>query len=716
MRLFIAEKPKLGAPIAEGLGGEKKQNGCIICGQDIVTWCFGHMLELAAPEDYDPAYKEWTRSNLPIVPPEWRLKVRSDTAAQLKIIQKLLKQASCVVNAGDPDWEGQLLIDEVLEHFNYSGPVQRIWLASLDPRSVAKALANLTDNGEYAPLRDAARARSQADWLVGLNASRAMTILGRESGYQGVLSLGRVQTPTLNLVVSRDRDIAVFKPVDYYILHGQIQHSAGAFSATFKAKDDQVGLNAQGLLVDAASAQAIAHVVQNANGVVTTVTQENKTKVAPLPHCLSSLQESASAKWGMTAQQVLDTAQKLYDQKLTTYPRTDCRYLPFEQFEDAGRILKALASIPDIEQTARGTNSKLQSSVWNTEKITAHHAIIPTGELLPSSLSSAERNLYLMIAMPYCLQFFPPFSYTAQKITVEIADTTWEVNGRVVLEQGWTARGSDEEDSKDTPEQALPAVNQGDTVTCGRVELLKKKTTPPPKFTEGTLIKAMTNIHLVVTDSAAKAVLRENAGIGTEATRAGIIEVLKRRNYLITEGKALVSTALAGQVIDLTPALLKDPVTTAQWETKLKSITERKFTLQDFMSEQTKMLDSLLTSIWGTAKGVIKSNSPEFPCPTCGNPLKKISGTKGVYWSCFQNDKHPSGQPVFLPDVKGKPSQRQPTALSEFKCGECGQPLVRKKGKTKAGKAYDFYSCSKYPDCSQSYNVKNGKPDFEGAK
>lgn len=524
MRLFIAEKPSLARAIAEGLGNGQKQNGCIRCGNDVVTWCFGHMLEQFEPDDYDPVLKNWKRDTLPIVPDVWKLKPRKEAAAQLSVIQDLLRQAQSVVNAGDPDREGQLLVDEVLDYFNYRGSAERIWLASLDARSVAKALATLTDNKKHAPLRDAALARSRADWIVGMNATRAMSILGRECGRKGVLSLGRVQTPTLALIVMRDREITRFKPVDYFVLQALLKHTAGSFTVTFVPASTQPGLDSEGRLVDATVPGVIADRVRGTDGTILEITRETKKKAPPLPHCLSSLQKAASARFGMTAQDVLNTAQSLYEKKLTTYPRSDCQYLPLEQFSDAGRILSALRGISSLEQAASKANPALKSGVWDTSKVKAHHAIIPTGEI-PGQLSESEHDLYLMISTAYCLQFYPPFTYEAQKITVNLADTRWEARGRLILDPGWTGFSGDEEPG----DQSLPSVTRGDTVTCIHVEPLKKKTSPPPKFSEGTLIEAMANVHRFVTDAHAKATLKENEGIGTEATRAGTIETLKTR-------------------------------------------------------------------------------------------------------------------------------------------------------------------------------------------
>lgn len=709
MRLFIAEKPSLARAIADGLGNGRKDNGCIRCGNDTVTWCFGHLLEPCYPEDYKPEYASWRREHLPIIPQTWRSKAKPKAAAQLKIIGKLLKEAKLVVNAGDPDREGQLLVDEVLEHFAYKGPVSRIWLASLDDSSVKKALGGITDNAGYASLRDSARARQQADWLIGMNATRAMTIMGRETGRGGeVLSLGRVQTPTLALVVSRDREIASFVSSDYFVLRAYVVPSTGEeFAAVFIPGETQAGLDGSGRLTDGAIANALAESTKGADGVITESVRENKSKTAPLPHCLSSLQKEASARCAMTAKQVLDTAQSLYEKKLTTYPRTDCRYLPEEQFEAAGRILAAIATAPGMEHMAQNADAKLKSSAWNTKKVTAHHAIIPTGEM-PGSLTSTERALYSLIVSAYCLQFYPAMRYEAQKITLSIGDTQWEARGRRVLEAGWTVLASDNDDSgaqDGEQEQSLPLVEKGDSVHCRDVRALKKKTSPPSRFTEGTLIEAMANVHRFVTDAAAKSVLKENEGIGTEATRAGIIETLKQRQYLIADKKAIVSTKLGQDIIDLTPSTLKDPVTTASWESRLEAIAQGKETLAGFMAEQTKILPDLLAPILGNG------GQSAHSCPDCGAAVYRRKGKKAGtwFWGC-------SGYPACkttMPDDNGQPGKaRQASVLSKHSCKSCGKPLIERQGAKGA-----FFGCSGYPGCKQTYQVAgNGEPDFGGKK
>ena len=766
-RLFIAEKPSLGKAIAAELGVTQTCQGYIVCGNDAVTWCFGHLLEQYDPDDYDEAWKLWRRSSLPMIPREWRLKPKESTRAQLQVISNLLGEAATVVNTGDPDREGQLLVDEVLEHFRYTGPVQRIWLASLDSRSIQKALATLKDNRDYANLRDSARARSQADWLIGMNATRAMTLRGRESGRDGVLSMGRVQTPTLALVVNRDREIAAFTPIDYLVLQATLQHDAGTFSALFKPSETQPGLDSEGRLVDGATAQGIMDAVRGKNGIITSVTREKKKKPVPLPHCLSSLQKAASSKLGMTAQQVLDTAQSLYEKKLTTYPRTDCRYLPEEQFSDAARIITALgSSVSGLEAVTAKADSALKGPVWDTKKITAHHAIIPTGEE-PRSLTAQEKELYLMIAVQYFLQFYPPMLYEAQKILATIVETAWEARGRMIIEPGWTGFAAEEDDEdakKKEAEQSLPSVGNNDAVLCADVDALKKKTTPPSRFSEGSLIEAMANVHRFVSDAKAKAVLKENEGIGTEATRASILETLKGRGFITASGKSLVSTPLGQSLIDMTPDTLRDPVTTAQWEQRLEAITRGETSLEDFMREQYAALPLLLAPVLSTSAALQPGAFPcpkcgkalrrregknageffwscsdadcrtflpdedgkpgkpreraipsEYPCPVCGRPLYSGKNDRGTYWACYNKQGHPDGNNVFLPDdngTPGQPKEKSPRVVTEFTCPDCGKALLYRQGTSKAGKPYEVFSCSGYPNCKTSFWGKDGKPDF----
>ena len=710
MRLFIAEKPSLGRAIAAGLGEAEKRNGYIECGPDIVTWCFGHLLEMDQPEAYDEKYKAWKKEDLPILPNAFNASVRKDAAAQMKIIGKLLQDAECVVNAGDPDREGQLLVDEVLEYHDYAGSCERIWLAALDDKSVKKALSSMTDNNDYTGLRDAARARSQADWLVGMNCTRAMTLVGRDAGNQGVLSLGRVQTPTLALVVNRDLAIENFKPHPYFSHHVEILHDAGTFTGTFQPLDTQKGLDDQGRLINPDEAFRIKKEVSGQAGKIIEAVTEKKKKNPPLPHCLSSLQKAASAKLGMGAKQVLDVAQALYEKKLTTYPRSDCRYLPDEQFDEAGSVLAALANLPVLEQIAGNTDCLIKSAAYDTKKVTAHHAIIPTGET-PSNLSDDESALYRMIAQSFCIQFYAAMEFEAQKILTGINNTVWKSTGRTILNPGWTAFIREQED-EDAEDQVLPGVHQNDGITAAQVDIKSQKTKPPARFTEGTLIEAMANIHRFIEDAEAKKTLKENEGIGTEATRAGIIETLKARHLLELQKKNIISTDLGRQLVKMAPEVLTDPVTTAKWESRLSAIADGKESLSGFMTDQTIQVPELVKAIFALQLAPLPGT---HLCPECGRPLRRQKSQKGSwYWGCFNQDGHAT--PVFLNDKNGKPdlTPKKKIELSEHKCRACGKPLVKRESekKAKGGKKNYWWGCSGFPECKERYFDDNGKPRF----
>ena len=374
-RLFIAEKPSLGKAIAAQIPGTPRGSRTHIqVGDSTVTWAFGHLFELAEPDAYLPdtptgtnGRKKWRLEDLPIIPSDWRKIPKESARDQLAAIKSLLKESDEVVNAGDPDREGQLLIDEILEALKWKGPTKRIWLAALDPASVKKALADLRDNTTYRPLRDAAEARGRADWLVGMNLTRAYTL---KSTTQGVVSVGRVQTPTLALVVRRDEEIETFKPVQFHVPIASFRHTNGTYEGTWKAPDGAPGLDTEGRLIDAARADAIIASVRGKPGTVKSAESTDGQEGPPLPFSLSKLQAAASAKFGLSAQETLAAAQALYEtHKLTSYPRTDCQFLPESQRTDAREVLGAVAQVnPSMRDLIKGADLALVSGAWNDKR------------------------------------------------------------------------------------------------------------------------------------------------------------------------------------------------------------------------------------------------------------------------------------------------------------------------------------------------------------
>lgn len=716
MKVFIAEKPTLALAIAEGLGISGKGDGYIKCGKDIVTWCFGHLLDSAPPEFYDKNFKIWKREHLPIIPQKFRLLERPDAKKQINIIKKLLSGCSSVVNAGDPDREGQLLVDELLEHLSYQGKCERIWLASLDPVSVRKALLSLKDNKDYKGFRDAADTRRQMDWLGGMNLSRAMTIYGRSLGISGVLSLGRVQTPTLSLIVARDYEIENFKPIDYASLKALILHPAGQFQANFIIPEGMEGTDPFGRITDFAIAEKIRKASENLPGTITKAESKKGKESAPLPYALSSLQKDASAALGMSAQETLNIAQKLYEMKLTSYPRTDCAYLPEEQFADARKILGALGRLQDLKDITGKADFSIKSSAWNTKKITAHHAIIPTGEDA-SKLSGKECGLFQLIASRYIAQFYPQLEYLATVIEVALDNKTqWVAKGRVVTNLGWRTciKNQNKENEVD-----LPQVKKGDPIKSGKIELERKQTKPPARFNEGTLIEAMSSIHLFVQDKDAKARLKETSGLGTEATRAGIIETLKKRGYIEAKGKVLISTQTGRDIIKLCPSAIKDIVTTALMEDDLAEIQSGHKDSRHVISAYQKKLAPMIDSLFETDAISSGVKAETFPCPNCGKPMGRRKGKMGFFWGCSgypdckTTQKDDNGKPGKLNERSEKVT---PPVDKEFKCPLCGGKLSY--GISKAGRPY--WACFvKSQKHGKEKNVKfwnalaSGEPDFK---
>lgn len=676
MRLFIAEKPSVAKAIAAELGTTGKGDGFIECGSDKVTWCFGHMLEQADPDEYTPddvprgpsGRKVWRVDELPIIPDTWILKPKDDAKKQLNIIGKLLKESNEVVNAGDPDREGCLLVDEVLEHFRYSKPVRRFWVSAQDSVSVRRGLDALKNNADYRGWSDAARGRQRADWLIGMNLSRAYTLRAQRGGSRALLTVGRVQTPTLALVVGRDKDIEGFKPVPYHTIRAEIQHAGGSFMAGWKAKEDQAGLDPEGRLVDTAVANAIVEKVTGKAGELAEYKQEAKKQNQPLAFALSDITALASSRFGYSAEDVLNACQSLYEtHKLTSYPRTDCAYLPESQHADAPRVLEAVRQVnPELAAIIDGGDPRIKSPTWNDKKITAHHGIIPTMHKgSTAGLNDKERNIYGLIVRAYIAQFYPVHEYMHTTVAANIEGETFAASGKVVTKNGWrdvyeTADEDDEKDVEEGDNQRLPAMKRNDSVTCAQATRKDAKTKPPARFTEGTLIRAMENIHKYVTDSEHKKLLRDGDGIGTSATRASIISELKRRGFLEVKGKHIVSTTLGRSMIAALPEVVKSPVLTALYERMLKSIEQGSAELGAFIAKQEAFIRDQ----------VAKANDGAV----------SIAGGK-------------EATPV----------------SSLHKCMACGAGLSRRPSKKKG---HFWWGCSNYPTCKQTYPDIKGRPDY----
>ncbi len=623
MKLYIAEKPSLGRAIAEVLPRpHKKQEGFIRVGNgDCVSWCIGHLLEQAPPDAYDPRYKQWKLEHLPISPAQWILQPKTETKKQLGVLRKLVKQASAIIHAGDPDREGQLLVDEVLDFIALAASkrqaVQRCLISDLNPAAVQKALARLRPNSDFAPLSISALARARADWLYGMNMTRLCSIQGQKSGYSGVLSVGRVQTPILGLVVKRDKAIEDFVAKPYYEVWALLTTANGT---TFKAKWQPSEACApyrdeEGRVLSRALADNVISRIRGQIATVIAATTKHKTQAPPLPYSLSALQIDAAKRFGLKAKTVLDICQSLYEKhKLITYPRSDCRYLPEDQFADAQRVIAAIAhhcqhfsspSASALHAHIDKADVNLPSKAWNDTKVSAHHAIIPTlKQSRGSHLSANEQNIYELIGRQYLAQFFPPWRYEDRRIDLTIAGGAFVAKARQTLAAGWKelfpgknkAADDGSRDDEDI-QSALPALTKGDTARCTDGERKDKMTQAPKPFTDATLLSAMTGIARFVNDPEIRKVLRDTDGLGTEATRAGIIELLFKRDYLIREGKNIRATATGKKLIAALPIATTRPDMTAHWESQLNAITRKEASYDQFMQGLTEALPSLMKQV-----------------------------------------------------------------------------------------------------------------------
>lgn len=606
MRLFIAEKPSLGRAIAQVLPKpHHNKDGFIECGEgNVVTWCIGHLLEQAEPEAYSEAFKIWRMEHLPIVPQQWKLIPKKSTLKQFKVVERLIKQADILVNAGDPDREGQLLVDEVFGYLKLSSEkkatIQRCLISDLNPSAVKKAIDKLQLNRDFIPLATSALARARADWLYGINMTRAYTLQGKWAGYKGVLSVGRVQTPVLGLIVHRDQEIENFIPKDYFdvLAHITVPETQERFTAQWqpsKACEDYQ--DDEGRVLSKALAENVAKRIENQPACVTDYQDKIETETAPLPYSLSALQIDAARRFGLSAQAVLDICQKLYEtHKLITYPRSDNRYLPKEHFAERLKVMGAIVHhIPEYAQKYGEIDLNRKNRCWNDSKVEAHHAIIPTARQSNVHLTENEKRIYQLIARQYLFQFCPDAEYRKGKIVLNIAGGTFVAQARNLIIAGWKSLLG-KEDSDEIFEPLLPLVKKGQQLQCEKGEILSKKTQPPRYFTDATLLSAMTGIARFVKDKQLKKVLRETDGIGTEATRAGIIELLFKRGFLIKKGRNIQSTEAGKTLIAALPELAIQPDMTAHWEMQLNDISKKQATYQQFMQNLNQRLPELLRS------------------------------------------------------------------------------------------------------------------------
>ncbi|CDM91102.1 DNA topoisomerase III [Xenorhabdus bovienii] len=637
MQLYLCEKPSQAKDIANVLGVKQRGQGFLFGVGITVTWAIGHLLEVAAPEHYGEQFgPPWRLEVLPVLPVQWQWSVKEATAGQFAVIEQLLKQAEEVIIATDADREGEVIARELLEYCRFTGTVRRLWLSALDETSIRQALAAIFPGEQTEALYQAGLGRVRADWLTGINLTRLYTLKAQALGFGEVLSIGRVQTPTLALVVNRDKEISHFVPKPYWQVMAKLEKDNTHFQAKWlPAAEDG---DAENRCLREAMAQAVQQRCQQAmQATVMAVSKKREKTPPPLCFDLGTLQQTVSRLWGMGASQVLAIAQSLYEtHKATTYPRTDCGYLPVPMQADIPVVLTALARTdPAMADIISKLDKQRVSRIWNDKKITAHHAIIPTRHPFDMTrLTADEFRVYQLIRQHYLAQFLPEQETDVTDVILDIGGQRFRVKGRVNVVTGWKALFTDEtgEQAEQEADLPLPVLYQGDRCQIVEANIRSLQTKPPAPFTEGTLIAAMKNAASLVSDPQLKQVLRESAGLGTEATRAGILDTLFKRRLIERKKKAIHATSLAQELIAGLPEVLTSPGMTALWEQSLDDIAQGKASLAVFMQKQAQWLLHLVE------RGKVQPfhlTLPKTPnCPNCGSRMRQRQGKTSPFWGC----------------------------------------------------------------------------------
>ncbi|WP_262190968.1 DNA topoisomerase III [Pseudomonas aeruginosa] len=650
MRLFLCEKPSQGKDIGRILGATQRGEGCLNGSGVTITWCIGHLVEAAAPEVYDAALKRWSLEQLPIIPQQWRVEVKSKTATQFKVVKALLAKATHLVIATDADREGELIAREIIDLCGYRGSIERLWLSALNDASIRTALSKLRPSSDTLPMYYSALARSRADWLVGMNLSRLFTVLGRQAGYDGVLSVGRVQTPTLKLVVDRDREITAFVSLPYWAIDVSLSVGGQSFTAQWVAPD--ACTDDTGRCLQQPVAQQAAQQIRAAGSVqVVSVETERVREGPPLLFDLGTLQEVCSKQLGLDVQETLEIAQALYEtHKATTYPRSDSGYLPESMLAEVPTVLDSLLKTdPTLGPIMGQLDRSQRSRAWNDDKVTAHHGIIPTLEPANlSAMSEKERAVFRLIRAHYLAQFLPHHEFDRTVAELSCGQQKLVATGKQVVVKGWRLvldeperEGSADEDADASARsQVLPALREAMACQIAGADIKALKTMPPKPYTQGELVKAMKGVARFVTDPRLKQKLKDTTGIGTEATRANIISGLIARGYIVKKGRAIRASDAAFTLIDAVPAAIADPGTTAVWEQALDMIEAGQLTLDEFISKQAAWISQLIAQYGSMSLSIKLAHGPA--CPQCGASTRQRTGKSGPFWSCSR-----------YPDCKG---------------------------------------------------------------
>ncbi len=621
MIVCIAEKPSVAKDIARILGASTSHNGYMEGNGFQVTWTFGHLCTLKEPNDYTENWKHWSLSALPMIPPRFGIKLIDDDGIkrQFSVIERLMQAADCIVNCGDAGQEGELIQRWVMQKAQAKCPVKRLWISSMTDEAIREGFNSLKDQSEYQPLYVAGLSRAIGDWLLGMNATRLYTLKYGQN--RQVLSIGRVQTPTLALIVNRQKEIDSFEPEPYWVLSTIYRDTL--FTATkgkFTTKEE--------------GEQAFATIADKPFEV-TNVSKKNGNEAPPRLFDLTSLQVECNRKFSYSAETTLNLIQSLYERKLTTYPRVDTQFLSDDIYPKCAGILTGMRGYEQYIQPLAGKKLPKSKRVFDTSKVTDHHAIIPTG-VPASALSDMERNVYDLIARRFIAVFYPDCKFSTTTVLGKVEDVEFKVSGKEILEPGWRTiyaqqqtstpqpnnpqPSSSEDDDKRDEERTLPTFVKGESGPHTPT-LTEKWTTPPKYYTEATLLRAMETAGKFVDDETLRAALKEN-GIGRPSSRAGIIETLFKRHYIRRERKNLIATATGIELIDIIhEELLKSCELTGIWEKKLRDIEHKKYEAADFINELKQQVTEIVYD-------VLRDNSNRRVTITTDEDLKKAKKKK----------------------------------------------------------------------------------------
>lgn len=643
--LVLAEKPSVAKELARVLGCSQKNKSYSEGSQYIVTWALGHLVTLAEPEDYDKKYKEWKMEDLPMLPEKMKLKVIRETSHQFHAVTKLMERSDIgeFIIATDAGREGELVARWILKLGKWHKPIKRLWISSQTDKAIKEGFANLKPGVMYENLYHAAVCRSEADWLIGINTTRALTCK-----FNAQLTAGRVQTPTLAMVVAREQKIKEFKPSDFWTLKADF----GGYYGHWRDKN-----NNNGRIFQQERAQEILAKVQGGEGIIEEIRRENKSEQPPLAYDLTELQRDANHRYSFSAQKTLSVLQGLYERhKVVTYPRTDSRYITSDIVPTLAQRLQSMATGPYQKwaQEILANPIKPGKRFVDDSKVSDHHAIIPTEQRLNlDDFDSEERKLYDLIAKRFLTVLFPPYRYEKTTIKTIVNGEAFYSNGKVILDLGWrniTMYASQEKgDEESLPEQTLQQQEKGLHKKVVKCQLEKGKTSPPPRYTEASLLTDMESAGKFIEDEDLRESIKQG-GLGTPATRAEIIEKLLAYSYMERKGKELCPTSKGTQLISLVPPELKSAELTARWEQRLSNIAKGKESDKKFMDDIRANAKVLIHSVREDESTYHADNITKHKCPTCGKFMLLVNGKKGKDLLCQDRTcgfRKPEKEPEF---------------------------------------------------------------------